>query len=512
MDIVWVGVAFVFGILVSRIHIPPLVGYLVAGLTLGAIGYEEGNILNEIAHLGVVFLLFTVGLHIKIKNILALEVLGTGLIHLFISTLIFVPIILFVGLGIEAAIIISIILGFSSTVLAAKNLESRGEMGAYYGRVAIGILIIQDLVAIGIIAYAGGGMPSYWSVVLFGLPLLRPLLSGLLRLLDRDELMLLMALALAIGGEALFMRFNLSGELGALAMGMLLANDEKGEQLEKKIWGIKEAFLVGFFLQIGLTGFPDASAWALIGLLTLILPLKAILFFALLMAFKLRARTAFQSTISLTAYSEFTLIAGAVASSMGLIPSVWILILAILTAVSYILNSILVNNEDRIWENVKDFLVKFQREGRTPDKQLSTLGAAEYLVIGMGISGTAAYDFLKENDFQVVAMDIDPDRISEHIEVGRRIVYGDAQDISLWEKLDTRKIKSILIAMSTGIDLKIHVVNMLKGCEFKKRVFVLAMNDREEEIIKQAGGIPVVIPAKEIGRHMGVLSTEVDKN
>ena len=152
MDIVWVGVAFVFGILVSRIHIPPLVGYLVAGLTLGAIGYEEGNIINEIAHLGVVFLLFTVGLHIKIKNILALEVLGTGLIHLFISTLIFVPIILFVGLGIEAAIIISIILGFSSTVLAAKNIESRGEMGAYYGRVAIGILIIQDLVAIGIIA------------------------------------------------------------------------------------------------------------------------------------------------------------------------------------------------------------------------------------------------------------------------------------------------------------------------------------------------------------------------
>ena len=508
MDIVWVGVAFVFGILVSKVHIPPLVGYLVAGITLGAFGYEEGNVLNEIAHLGVVFLLFTVGLHIKIKNILALEVLGTGLIHLFISTLIFVPIILFVGLGIEAAIIISIILGFSSTVLAAKNLESRGEMGAYYGRVAIGILIIQDLVAIGIIAYAGGGVPSYWSVVLLGLPLLRPLLSGLLRLLDRDELMLLMALALAIGGEALFMQFNLSGELGALAMGMLLANDEKGEQLEKKIWGIKEAFLVGFFLQIGLTGLPDASAWAVIGLFTLILPLKAILFFALFMVFKLRARTAFQSTISLTAYSEFTLIAGAVASSMGLIPSDWILLLAILTAISYILNSVLVKNEDRMWEKLNDYLVKFQREGRTPDKQLSTLGAAEYLVIGMGTSGTAAYDFLKENDFQVVAMDINPDRISDHIEDGRRIVYGDAQDIGLWEKLDTSKIKSILIAMSTGIDLKIHVVNMLKDCEFKKRVFVLAMNEREEEAIKQAGGIPVMIPAKEIGRHMGELTIQ----
>jgi len=188
------------------------------------------------------------------------------------------------------------------------------------------------------------------------------------------------------------------------------------------------------------------------------------------------------------------------------------LLLAILTAISYIANSILVKNEDKIWEKMNDFLVKFQRGGRTPDKQLSTLGASEYLVIGMGMSGTAAYDYLKENGFQVAAMDINPDRISRHIEEGRRIVYGDAQDIGLWEKLDTSKIKSILIAMSTGIDLKIHVINMLKECEFKKEIFILAMNEREEAVINHAGGIPVMIPAKEIGRHMGVLSTEADKS
>jgi predicted Kef-type K+ transport protein len=143
-------------------------------------------------------LLFTVGLHIKLKNIIQSEVLGAGLVHLAASTALFVPICMYFGFNLEAAIIIIITLGFSSTVLTAKNLESRGELGAYYGRVAIGILIVQDLVAIGIIAYAGGGLPSPWALVLLGLPLLRPIISKLLEVLQRDELVLLMALALAM--------------------------------------------------------------------------------------------------------------------------------------------------------------------------------------------------------------------------------------------------------------------------------------------------------------------------
>lgn len=126
--------------------------------------------------------------------------MGPGIIHLAISTAIFTPVCLYFGLDLQAAILVAITLGFSSTVLAAKNLETRGELGAFYGRVSIGILIVQDLVAIGIIAYAGGGTPSPWSLVLLGLPFLRPVLSWLLRFLQRDELVLLMALALAIGG------------------------------------------------------------------------------------------------------------------------------------------------------------------------------------------------------------------------------------------------------------------------------------------------------------------------
>ena len=86
MDIVWIGLAFLFGVLLNRFHIPPLVGYLLAGIGLSFTPYEAGSLLHEIAHLGVIFLLFTVGLHISLKGILQKEVLGVGLIHLAIST------------------------------------------------------------------------------------------------------------------------------------------------------------------------------------------------------------------------------------------------------------------------------------------------------------------------------------------------------------------------------------------------------------------------------------------
>jgi len=506
MDIIWVGVAFILGLLVTRIHVPPLVGYLFAGLILSLFGYKQGPVLYEIAHLGVVFLLFTVGLHIKLKNIVQKEVLGVGLIHLAVSAALFTPIILYFGLNLESAIIVALVLGFSSTVLTAKTLESRGEMGAYYGRVAIGILILQDLVAIVIIGYAGGGIPSPWALLLLGLPLLRPLISRLLGMLHREELLLLMAMALAIGGDALFQQFNLSGELGALVMGMLLAGDEKGEILEKKIWGIKEAFLVGFFLQIGLEGFPDVHGWQVVGVFMLLLPVKAMLFYGLFMVFRLRSRSGFQSTLSLTAYSEFTLIAGAVAASAGIITNDWIIILAMLTAISYALNSILVKNEDLIWEQTNAFLGRFQREGRTQDKQLTTLGSAEYLVLGMGASGKAAYDYLAEKGQLVVGMDIDPDRLQADLEEGRRVVYGDAQDIGLWENLDMKLVKVVLVAMSSNIELKLHVLDIMRKCKCSKKILVLALNDREDAAIREHGGEPVLIPSFKIGRRMAKIA------
>jgi len=396
MDIIWVGVAFLFGFAVARVHLPPLVGYLIAGLALAAYGYEPGSMLKEISHYGVIFLLFTVGLHIRLKNILRYDILGIGLTHLAISTAIFTPICLYFGYDLQAAIIISITLGFSSTVLTAKNLERRNELGALYGRAAIGILIIQDLVAIGIIAYTGGGVPSIWGLSVLALPLTRPILIKLLGIIKEDELWMLFGLALAIGGATLFEFFNLSGELGALAAGMLLAADERADEIGKKMWGIKEAFLVGFFLEIGLIGFPSMSGYYFIVAVLLILPIKSVLFFGLFMFFKFRARTGFLASVSLTAYSEFTLIAGVVASAGGFIPEETIVVLGLLTAISYAINAPITINEEKIWKKWEKYLLRLERDVRHPEHQTVSLGSAEYLIVGMGNAGRAAYDKLKE--------------------------------------------------------------------------------------------------------------------
>ncbi len=510
MDIVWIGLAFLLGVLLNRYHIPPLVGYLLAGMGLSFTSYEPSFMLHEIAHLGVLFLLFTVGLHISLKNILQKEVLGVGLIHIAASTLIFVPVSLVFGLSAEAAVLVAITLGFSSTVLAAKGLETRNELGSFYGRLSLGILIVQDLVAIGIIAYVGGGTPSPWAAILLGLPLLRPLLSRLLYLVEREELLLLMALSLAVGGSALFEAVNLSGELGALVMGMLLVNDDKADQLEKKIWGIKEAFLVGFFLEIGLGGLPDSGGFTLIGMMLLLLPVKAVLFFGLFMWFKLRARTGFLATVTLTAYSEFTLIAGAVAASVGIIPAEMILVLGLLTAVSYVINSVVVRYEDPLWQRYGTFLLRFERKVKHPDHQPVSLGASEYLVIGLGQTGQAALRYFKGKGEPAVGIDIDPERVKQLLDDGYRVLCADAQDAIFWEQLDMPMLNAILLTMSGEIHTKVFIIQQLRRKNYAGAVRALSQNEREDAAIRQAGAEPVSVPATQMGEKMAVLSMSAD--
>lgn len=509
MDIIWVGVAFLFGFIVSRMQLPPLVGYLAAGLALAGWGYEPGAMLKEISHLGVIFLLFTVGLHIRIKNIVRIEILGVGLTHLLISTAVFTPVCLFFGFDLQAAVIISITLGFSSTVLTAKNLERRNEIGAFYGRTAIAILILQDIVAISLIAYTGGGMPSYWGFSLLALPVLRPLLIRLLEDIREDELWMLLGLGLAMGGAYLFEFFNLSGELGALAAGMLLASDERADKIGKKMWGIKEAFLVGFFLEVGLTGLPSAGDLYFVGALLLLLPLKSILFFGLFMLFRLRARTGFLTSISLSSYSEFTLIAGTVAISNGFLPENTIVILGLLTALSYAINAPVTSNEEKLWKLWEDFLLRLERDVRHPEHQTLSLGSAEYLIIGMGNAGKAAYDKLKEQNKAVVGMDIDPDRIERNLEKGRRVLYGDIQDTDLWTNLDMSKIQSVMIAMGNE-RVKENATKTLRAMGFEGLIYVLTMREEEAEIMQKAGASAVSIPIKEAGERLAELSVEIN--
>lgn len=505
MELIWVGTAFLGGSLVQRAGVPALVGYLLAGILLGLLGYESGEVLQEISHIGVLLLLFTVGLHIRIRNILQWQVLGVGVTHLVLSAVVYGLLNRALGLNGESALLIAILLGFSSTVLAAKTLEMRGVIGSYYGRVAIGVLIIQDLVAIGVIAWSGGGMPTPYALLLLGLPLLRHPVGWILNRIEARELVLLLGIVLALGGAELFEWLGVSGELGALIVGMLLATHERGEELDKTLWGVKEVFLVGFFLDIGLIGLPSGLGVLVIVILLLLQPLKGVLYFFLFARFGLKARTSYLSAVTLTSYSEFMLIAGAIAAENGAFSEDVLVTMGLVVALSYVMNAILLHLEDPFWQRYDDWLLRFERRIKHPDREVLSLGNAHFLVIGMGNAGRAAYDYLRDRDERVVGMDLDPDRIEYNLNAGRRVVYGDIQDTDLWEGVDLSNIESVIIAMGNH-GSKIKAVKALREIGYAHPIFVITMRESESRDLEEVGASSVSIPVKQAGRQLAELS------
>jgi predicted Kef-type K+ transport protein len=254
-EVICISFAFVFGLVVRRFGLPPLVGFLAAGFAVNAIGPQlgmpenTGSILKHVAHLGVLLLLFTVGLKLRLSQMAQPQVAGGALGHFAITSGMFsLGLIGLAGLDWNTALLVAFALSFSSTVFSAKTLENKRDIGAFYGRTTIGILIVQDIVAMVILAIWAGRSPTIWALWVLAIPLVRPLLHRLLDLVGDDEMLVLlgMLLALVVGGMG-FEAVGLSSEIGALVMGLMLSTHKHAKRLSSALWSLKEVFLVGFF-------------------------------------------------------------------------------------------------------------------------------------------------------------------------------------------------------------------------------------------------------------------------
>ncbi|HRD50445.1 MAG: cation:proton antiporter [Candidatus Competibacter sp.] len=508
MDALWLALAFLLGLLFRHLGLPPLVGYLAAGFMLNAFGQQGSELLDQTAHAGVLLLLFSVGLKLRLKSLIRPEVWGGGLLHLAISGAV-------LGLGLSAALglpagqalLLAITLGFSSTVLAAKALEEKVELRAFHGRLAIGILIIQDLAALGLMALAGAGAPSPWALLILGLPLLRPLVTKLLDWSGHDELLVLygLALALVIGGQG-FEHLGLGSELGALVLGALLAGHPRAVELSKALWALKEVLLVGFFLQIGLLHQPSLAAVAGALLLTLLLPLKAALFFFILVWFRLRARTAFLTALALTSYSEFALIAVKLMVNNGQLAADWLVLLAITVALSFVVAAPLNRFAHAIYERLENGLAQFERSDRHPDEQPVSLGSTQILILGMGHAGAAAYDFLKKRQhlsthhrvLMVSGIDSDVGKVERHVHEGRRVVYADAEDPGFWHRLKLDGLRAVILAMPDP-EAKHIATQQLRRHGFQGLIGAISHHPEEEAALRAAGADMTFLAFNEVG-------------
>ena len=372
-DPLMLGVAFLFGLAFYQIGLPPLVGFLAAGFAMGAMGAENTPLLTELADLGVTLLLFTIGLKLRVSSLLKPEIWGVATLHMLITVIVFSAILLgigatgltlFTGLNLTTAMIVAFALSFSSTVFAVKTLESTGETSSRFGRIAIGILIVQDIAAVIFLAASSGKLPSPWAIALLGLLLLRKPILALLNKSGHGELQILVGFVLALGGAQLFEIFNLKGDLGALFVGALIAGHTRSDELAKTLLGFKELFLVAFFLSIGLSGMPTMEIFFAGLLLLALVPLKAVLFFWLFSRFRLLATTANRTTLALANYSEFGLIVAAIAVSIDWLPTEWMLVVAVVLSLSFVFASIINTNPNLVFNRYRNLLKRFESPKR----------------------------------------------------------------------------------------------------------------------------------------------------
>ncbi len=500
-----IGAAFVFGLAVRPFGLPPLIGFLAAGFFINAVGprfgmpSETGPILEYIANLGVLILLFTVGLKLKLRQIGEPHVVGVSLLHFVLSAVLITPVarLLFTS-DWTVALLVGIGLAFSSTVLAAKMLEAKGEMGSFYGRAAIGILIVQDIIALVVLAIFSGTVPEPWALLIFAVPLLRPVLYKLLDFAGHDEVLILagMALALVIGGYG-FELIGLKGEIGALVMGLALSNHPRASELSNSLWSLKELFLVGFFLSIGMSGLPDWNAIVFALAMGVVLPLKAIMFFFLLVAFRLRARTAFLTSLALGVYSEFGLIvaAGIPAAEPFLVP------LAIAVSMSFLIGAPLNRLAHPLFERFEPQLLRFERKTLHPDEQPTDLGDADVLIFGMGRIGSATYEALSDGGLRPVGLDADTYKARAHAEAGRNVVSADALDSNFWKGVKLDHIKAAVLAMDS-LEAKLIASRTLRAKGFTGPIVSHALHEEHVAMIKEAGASTAYLTMREAGRSL----------
>ena len=465
------------GLLASRVALPPLVGFLAAGFVLNAVGLAAPAGLDTVADLGIILLLFGIGLKLDPRTLARRDVWATATMHLVVSVLVVTA--LLAGLGalglglvagedLTALALVGLAISFSSTVLVVKLLEQRSQLQSLFGRTAIGILIVQDLAAVAFITATKGSPPTWWALTLV---LLAPLTWLLHRALDRvrhGELLIVVGVAAALApGYLLFDAVGLKGDLGALVMGVLLGRHPRADELGKGLWSIKEILLVGFFVSIGFASEGAITPSQLVVALALLLlaPWQGLGYALLLRWQGLRTRTATLAGLSLANHSEFGLIVVATGVEIGVLSGSWLSVMALAVASSFALSAV----------------------QSTQDRPID-IGDADALVLGLGRVGRAAYQRLAEHyELRPVGIELDPERVRALRQAGLNAVEADATDPDFWERCHHHPGIALVVLAMPSHGSNLAALRRLRDQGFEQTVAAISRDDDDRDQILAAG-------------------------
>jgi predicted Kef-type K+ transport protein len=497
VNAILITAAFALGFVAKQFGLTPMVGFLLAGFVLRAFGFQGDAALSEIAGFGITLLLFTIGLKLKITELGRPVVWAGTSIHLAATMLLIAAACMLMGslgvplfdqLDFRGCLLIGFALSFSSTVFAIKAFDERAEIATRHASTAIAILIMQDIVAVAFLSLTAGAWPSPWTLALLAVPLVKKPLFSLLQRVGHGELLLLLGFVLPLAGYGLFTLLGLKGDLGALAMGMLLATHPKAGELAKSLFGFKDIFLVAFFLEIGLTQGLTLSAVAATAILILLLAVKMVAYFFVFTGFRFRARPAFLATLGLSNFSEFGLIVGAVAASAGWLDGQWLVVFALLLAVSFVAAAPLNTHASALYTKSKKTLARAERKSRLPEDMPLATDDAEVVIFGMGRIGVSAYDTIaSEEKVPVIGVDSCPEKVRRSREAGRSVILGDGTDEEFWERLCVQTHISRALIATANHRANVQIAQHLRARGYNGTIASLARFSDEAAELSELG-------------------------
>ncbi len=515
------AVAAAIGALGLRLRQPLIVTFIAVGILVGpsVLGWVSANDqVDLLSKLGIALLLFVVGLKLDLHIIRTMGpiALATGLGQVLFTSVVGYSIAIALGMSAMAALYVAVALTFSSTIIIVKLLSDKRELDTLHGRIAIGFLIVQDivvvLVMIGLTALGGvtDAVALSWEAILIlakgglfigvlGL-LMRYVLTPLLHQLARSrELLVLFSIAWAVALAAVAVHLGFGKEVGAFLAGVSLASTPYREAIGARLVSLRDFLLLFFFLDLGagldLTTIGAQVVPAIV--LSLFVLIGNPLIVMVIMGFMgYRKRTGFMAGLTVAQISEFSLILGALGLSLGHINADTLGLITLVGLITISVSTYMILYSHPLYERLSPWLGLFERKrayqeealDRTADKQ-----RVDVVLFGLGRFGILIAHELRCRGYQVLGVDFDPELVQRLNRDGHAVRYGDAEDPEFLASLPLDRVQWILSCVrERSVNLVLLHGLLDHGC--KGRVAVTAYTAAEAEGLKQAGADRVLVP------------------
>ncbi|NKF51723.1 potassium transporter [Shewanella sp. WXL01] len=502
--------------LLRRIGLPPILAYLLTGVVSGPAGFHwfTQHQMHSVAELGVVLLMFTLGLEFSVPKLWSMRrtVFGLGSMQMTITALIAGGMALLVGQGMVAAIVIGSVIALSSTAIVLKLLNEQGWLRRRHGELSISVLLFQDLAVIPLLILlpllaTDGSQVSFrelaWGLFTGILAFIALMSFGkwvLPRIFDEvarsrtNELFVLSTLVVALVTGAFTQWLGLSMALGAFIAGMLLGESQYRRQLEADIRPFRDLLMGLFFISIGMLldfGLVIQYWWQILLTLVVVLFTKVAVVFGLLRLAGENAKVALSSALSLGQVGEFSFVVLALAVNYQLLAAEVSTILVAVAVLSMSIAPWLVRHSIDIAERFVGHIAKQNQQLEQADFPVIEQQSDLVIILGYGRVGQTISRFLKTEDVPYLVLDLDPKRVSEAKAAGEPVYFGDACRMSILKQAGIRKANLVVVTFGEPRQAE-EALSLCRKLAPETKILVRTKDDEYLGELKEAGATQVI--------------------